>query len=198
MEDNKYLNEEKYKKTKRILIIFALLVLIVGLSIGGFLIYNGIAKPGASKVDELKIELEKKKSELEAKGLKYEKGAKYTDGEVYDLKIVTEALDPSFDHCSFDEFKDNSITKEYCSAKNFYDDNTSAVFIMIGGFICFIALMFSFFIFMIAKGREFAAFQAQQVMPVAKEGIDEMAPTIGNAAGEIAKGVKKGLNDDNK
>ena len=33
-------------------------------------------------------------------------------------------------------------------------------------------------------------------MPVAKEGIDEMAPTIGEAAGKIAKGVKKGLDED--
>ena len=39
---------------------------------------------------------------------------------------------------------------------------------------------------------------------LAKESFDEMAPTIGNAAGEIAKGVTKGIkngledeNDDN-
>ena len=31
-----------------------------------------------------------------------------------------------------------------------------------------------------------------------KEGIEEMAPTIGNAVGEIAKGIKKGLNDADK
>ena len=35
-------------------------------------------------------------------------------------------------------------------------------------------------------------------MPIAKEGIDEMAPTIGNAAKEIAKGIKKGLKDEEK
>ena len=35
-------------------------------------------------------------------------------------------------------------------------------------------------------------------VPVTKEGIDEMAPTIGNAVGEIAKGIKKGLNDNKK
>ena len=33
---------------------------------------------------------------------------------------------------------------------------------------------------------------------IAKEGIDEMAPTIGNAAKEIAKGIKKGLKDEEK
>ena len=36
-----------------------------------------------------------------------------------------------------------------------------------------------------------------QTMPIAKESIDEMAPTIGNAAGSIAKGIKNGLEDEN-
>ena len=50
----------------------------------------------------------------------------------------------------------------------------------------------------IAHRREIAAFTTQQVMPVAKEGINGMASTIGNAAGEIAKGIKKGLNEADK
>ena len=53
-------------------------------------------------------------------------------------------------------------------------------------------------IMLIAHRREITAFTTQQVMPVAKEGINEMAPTIGNAAGEIAKGIKKGLNEVDK
>ena len=53
-------------------------------------------------------------------------------------------------------------------------------------------------IMLIAHKREITAFTTQQVMPVAKEGINEMAPTIGNAAGEIAKGIKKGLNEADK
>lgn len=35
-------------------------------------------------------------------------------------------------------------------------------------------------------------------MPVAKEGINAMSPTIGNAAEQIAKGIKNGLNNSNK
>ena len=53
---------------------------------------------------------------------------------------------------------------------------------------------------MFSKRREIAAFTTQQVMPVAKEGIDEMTPTVANAGGsiaqEIAKGIKDGLNDE--
>ena len=52
--------------------------------------------------------------------------------------------------------------------------------------------------FLIGNRREITAYTTQQVMPVAKEGIEEMAPTIGNAVGEIAKGIKKGLNDADK
>lgn len=198
MAENKYLNEEKYQKAEKSITLVAILVLVVGLCIGGFLIYKGVAKPGTSKVEELKVQLETKKSELEAKGIKFSSFTKYSDGEAYDLKIITNALDPSFDHCAFDEYKNNSITKEYCAAKNSTGDFASSGSTMLGAFICIATCMISGFIFMFAKQRHIVAFQAQQVMPVAKEGIDEMAPTIGKAAGEIAKGIKKGLSDDEK
>lgn len=198
MSENKYLNEEKYQKAEKSITLIAILVLVIGLGIGGFLIYKGIAKPGTSKVEELKVVLETKKSELESKGVKFSEFSKYSDGEAYDLKIITKALDPSFNNCAFDEYKNNSITKEYCAAKNGTGEFASIGSIMIGAFICIATCMISSFIFMIAKRRHILAFQAQQVMPVAKEGINEMAPTIGNVAGEIAKGIKKGLKDDEK
>lgn len=198
MEQKKYLNEEKYQKAEKSITLVAILVLVVGLCIGGFLIYKGIAKPGTSKVRELQVQLEVKKSELESKGVKYNEFAKYSDGEVYELKIITKALDPSFPNCEFDEYKNNSITKEYCAAKNSTGDFASTSSTMFGAFICIATCMISGFIFMVAKRRHILAFQIQQVIPVAKEGIDEMAPTIGNAAGEIAKGIKKGLSDNEK
>ena len=123
---NKYLNEEKYKRNERTIIILAVLLLIIGLSLGGFLIYNWVAKLGTAKVGKLNVEPEKKNGELETKNLKYVLGVEYIDGK-----------------------------------------------------------------FMIAKRRSIYDFQVQQVMPVAKEGINEMAPIIGNAVGEIAKSVKK-------
>ena len=67
---------------------------------------------------------------------------------------------------------------------------------MIGGFILFATCMIAGSIFLFSKRREIAAFTAQQVMPIAKEGIDEMAPTVGNAAREISRGIKEGLKDD--
>lgn len=57
-------------------------------------------------------------------------------------------------------------------------------------------------IMLIAHKREITAYTIQQTMPVAKEGIEKMAPTIGDAAGTIAqgitKGIKEGLNNEEK
>ena len=196
MTENKYLNEEKYQKAEKKITIVAVLILLVGICLGGFLIYKGAVKPGAGKVEDLKVQLENKKIELESKGIKYSSFTKYYDGDAYDLMIITNALDPSFEYCEFSEYKNNSLTKEYCSAKNSIDDFASTGFIIFGVFICIATLMIFSTIIFIAKRRKILAFSAQQVMPIAKEGIDEMAPTIGNAAGEIAKGIKKGLSDE--
>ena len=116
------------------------------------------------------------------------------------MKIITEALDPSFPHCNFDEYKNNSLTKEYCAAKNSTDDFSSGASIMIGIFIWVVTVMISGAILMFAKRRHILAFGMQQTMPLAKEGIEKMVPTVGNAAGEIAKGItsdiKSGLNSE--
>jgi hypothetical protein len=70
-------------------------------------------------------------------------------------------------------------------------------FFAIGSFMS----VFSFAIFaaggmclMVAHRREITAYTTQQVMPIAKEGAEEMAPAAGKVAEEITKGVKKGLN----
>jgi hypothetical protein len=46
------------------------------------------------------------------------------------------------------------------------------------------------------NGREIAAFNAQQHMPIAKESAEKMAPTAGKVAKEITKGIKSGLEDE--
>ena len=59
----------------------------------------------------------------------------------------------------------------------------------------------------ISYRREITAYSTQQVMPVAKEGIEEMtplaaksaekmAPAAGKVAEEVARGIKKGLKED--
>ena len=100
MEKNVYLNEENYQKTEKKISFFAIFILIIGLCVGGYLIYNGVAKPNSSNVEVLKNQLEEKRQELLNKGIVYSVFTQYTDGEKYDLKIITDALDPRFDHCA--------------------------------------------------------------------------------------------------
>lgn len=77
--------------------------------------------------DELEIEkknIENYKKELEAKGVEHKIIANYDAGEVYDLYIVTKVLDPSFDYCSFDEYKNHKLTSKYCSIYKNNDENS--------------------------------------------------------------------------
>lgn len=238
MEKEEFLNEEKYKKSKKKIVFVALIIFILGLTLGVTLIRKGINAQGqtnskysdeskSSISNQLVIEkqnLESKKAELEAKGIEYSSFAKYTDGEVYELKLITNVLDPSFAYHKFDEYKNNSLTSKYCSLKNQLEDISSDFnkdfdsfdsipYYMFGGFIIFATCMISGSIYMIAKRREIIAFSAQQVIPVAQEGMEKVAPTIGKVgktiseemapaygkiAQEISKGIKTGMGDVTK
>lgn len=71
----------------------------------------------------------------------------------------------------------------------------SLIYLGFGVFVIFFGLIVSAGIFLAAFGRNIFAFQTQQVMPVAKEGIEKMSPTFGTVAKDITKGVKEGLKD---
>ena len=62
----------------------------------------------------------------------------------------------------------------------------------------FLMIPIGIFLKVTSHMREISAFTTQQQMPVAKEGIEKMAPSVGVAAKEIAKGVKEGLKDEDK
>ncbi len=46
--------------------------------------------------------------------------------------------------------------------------------------------------------RDIVSYYAQQQMPIAKEGIEKVAPSVGVAAKEISNGIKEGLKDEDK
>lgn len=136
-----------------------------------------------------------------------------------DKKAIDTIDDVLDDSCVFDRVANNTYTSKYCSLQEQLEQKNSEIsnlddeysdfhrsdesfgtipFYMFGAFVIIASCMIAGSIFKFAKRREILAFQAQQVMPVAKEGIDEMSPTIGKAAGEIAKGIKNGLKDDDK
>lgn len=53
-------------------------------------------------------------------------------------------------------------------------------------------------VLLVAHRREITAYGVQQVMPVAKEGIEEVTPTVANAAGSIAESISKGIENGKK
>lgn len=227
MENKQYLNEERYQKNKKKITFVAIVVLIVGLLLGGFLIFTGLNQHSESNKQKLAEEKQKviaSKEALENKIKPIEDEIKelsrvsYNDGKdaYYDAKdrieeleksieeekknieTIEDALDDSFAHCEYDGPKNNYYTSQYCSLKVKVNENYNALFYVLGGFVLLITFAVSGSIYATAKGREITAFYTQQQMPVAKEGIDEMAPSASEAAKEIAKGVKEGLKDEEK
>lgn len=263
MGSSQYLKEEKFQEVNDNIKSKGRLITNVFLGLGILLIFTGIFFSLRLKSDKVKHEyeyetklanLEKekdeelnnlkdkliriqndlniKKKELINKGI--EKSSDYNKGEAYDLFIIDNALDPSFSHCSFDQYINNNLTKDYCTLTNvitnrshdyscednaiikkycdinnrlnvleenaeFEENNYPRIpFFIIGFMLTFISLMAKYMLFMITNRREILAYQTQQAMPIAKEGIEKIAPSAGIAAEEITKGIKRGLKDKEK
>lgn len=224
MDNNKFLNEKKYQNTKTIFIILAILILIIGFVVGGLIIKKGLDKKNDiySKYTEenkqaqivslnvqikiAKSSLESKKAELIAQGL--QPSSNYEDNESYNLYIINNVLNPSFNRCSFDEYKNNELTSQYCNLIKQLEDTekldikykrksesfSCILYYMVGTSIILFSIIISISLFLIAKRREIIAFQAQQAMPVVKEGIEEISPALGKAAKDVINNIK----DDNK
>ncbi|HJJ16592.1 MAG TPA: hypothetical protein OIM63_00670 [Bacilli bacterium] len=224
MDNNKFLNEKKYQNTKTIFIILAILLLIIGFVVGGLIIKKGLNKKNDiySKYTEenkqaqivslnvqikiAKSSLESKKAELIAQGL--QPSSNYEDNESYNLYIINNVLNPSFNRCSFDEYKNNELTSQYCNLIKRLEDTekldikykrksesfSCIPYYMVGTSIILFSIIISISLFLIAKRREIIAFQAQQAMPVVKEGIEEISPALGKAAKDVINNIK----DDNK
>lgn len=159
------LSEENYQSTKKKISYASLIILLIGLTAGGLLIYLGYSR--GSRYDKSKIKVEMNK-----------------------------------------EFMGNGFTERYYELQEELDKSySSKTFYIFGGFIIAASCMISGFVFILSRGREIAAYQAQQIMPIAQEGMKQMAPTVnevmresapvyGEVAKEIAKGVKEGMNKD--
>lgn len=147
------------------------------------------------------------------------------------IGIIEKVLNESFEYCFYDAIN-NTYTANYCSLKSQLVKNESEIFSLdskysvsniksesenyiplyiIGGFILIVTLNISLSLYMVTKRREIAAFSAQQMMPIAQEGVEKMSSTIGKAganivkemstvygevAKDISKGIKEGLKED--
>lgn len=138
------------------------------------------------------------------------------------INVIESVLSTNLNYCVGDT-KNNMYISHYCTLVSQLNDKSdfnkdfdsydSIPFYMIGVFIIIASCMIASSIYMTTKQREILAFHTQQVMPVAQEGIEKMAPTIGKAgasiakemapaygemAKEISKGIKEGFSKDTK
>lgn len=114
--------------------------------------------------------------------------------------ITTEKIDKNaLEVEQREEFNQNGYSEKYYDLEDQIQKDDPKYFYIIFGVVTLVVTgITSLSIYITTKKREIAAFGAQQMMPIAQEGIDTMAPTVGNAAKEIAKGVKEGLKDEEK
>jgi len=147
MQENKYLNEERYqqsvnkiKKISKILLIIGISLLIVGIIIIilGFMGFGKTATNGMNS---------------------------------FDFQSTSSGIFGSF-----------GLTA-------------------LGGFMIFIGFGLTFggiITTVVAHGREIKAFTVQQTMPIAKEGIETIAPSVGKAAETISKSIARGIAEGKK
>ena len=212
-----YLDEEKYQRNARTVGNVSKILFLIAVVGAGILIFFGVrqivttAKRTSpegiaelqAKVDEEARPVRERKSELMNKGVMV--STDYNDEEGYELHVLNRALDPSFNYCSnSSELQNNKLTSKYCAAKNDLEDaqeDTAQHYALSVPF--FVGALMILMIFgtlglqalLISKGREVAAFGAQQGMPVVKEGAEKLGPTMEKTAKHITKGIKDGLKD---
>ena len=137
------------------------------------------------------------------------------------MKLIDIALDPTYGKCDHSSvYSDNDTTREYCKVKaQIYDadhlmSNGKIMFSLVPALMVLLpCLTIGGMLILTSKRRNIMAYTMQQTMPVAQEGIEKMAPTIGKAgasiakemapvygeiAKEIGKGIKEGMKDEDK
>lgn len=167
------------------------------------------------KIEELKKSISSDEASIASINKVIENGYSYCPSDYVTNKKYTYV----FDYCSLasqissKQSQLQSVDREFSDSKKEFDSARNVPFYMIGAFVIITSGMFAGIIYATAKRREITAFGFQQVMPVAQEGLEKMAPTIGKVgktiakemapvygevAREISKGIKEGLKEDNK
>ena len=87
------------------------------------------------------------------------------------------------------------------SERKAMDSFTSVGLYVLGGFVSsagFVLLIVGGVMAYIAHRREITAYTTQQTMPIKKETINDITPTVADAAGTIAKSVSQGFEEGKK
>ena len=220
------LNENKYKKTNKGIFCAGIGLMMLGVVIFLIMFIPKIAIGSATnkeqlqqQLSQLKPSLEQRYDELKAKGVT--ESWDYKNKEGYEMFLIDTALDPHYEKCeNSSRYTDNDTTREYCKIKaQLYNANNSfangrIMFSLVAALMVLMpCLAIGGMLILTSKRRNIMAYTIQQTMPVAQEGIEKMAPTIGRAgasiakemapvygeiAKEIGKGIKEGMKDEDK
>lgn len=216
MEDKKeYLSEEEFQKNKKKIINISVIVLIVGVLVGVALIVVGVMKGKNYTADttnqrtevEIKADIDTYEEELrlleqEEKDLMRESSDIFMEDQEHSDRYYAkiDEADEKREEANkvlakintLEMELPNSFTDSFNTQKGKFDKIfKTQPYYMFGTFIILTSVMLAGGIYFFAKRREITAFTTQQVMPVAQEGVEKMAPSIGKVGEEVAKGVAK-------
>ena len=164
-----YLNEEQFKKNNQKVKTAGLIVMIIGLCLVCAAIFVLIS------ASQMEASITKKPS-VDVSGL-------------LDVDSQDSAL-------SWFESSVQSMTTESEARSAQMSRQSTGMFMLLPGI--FITIVGCMIRFVVGNQRQIMAYQVQQGMHIAQEGMEKMAHSMGNAAKEIAKGIKEGLKDDEK
>lgn len=102
---------------------------------------------------------------------------------------------------NFNKTRNNMMNSFNNSASNMFDSFNSVMLIGLGGFISvagFALIIAGGGMTYMAHRREITAYTTQQTMPIKKETINDITPTVADAAGTIAKSVSQGFEEGKK
>jgi len=92
------------------------------------------------------------------------------------------------------EFESEAYSSKFVADSNTMNTNyNNDALAGMGAFIMFAGVIISGSLLYYANFRKFAAFGVQTIMPIAKEGITEIAPTIGAAYGSAVEAAAPGI-----
>lgn len=148
-----------YRK-KRIPII-SIIILLIGLSIGSYMIYNGLSKTNQKKLNkEIEI-LNKTKQDLINLGIKYDENANFSENEKYNLMLITNVLKNDY-YCELDEYNINNLTKNYCIfKKNGLTKNNNST--IIGIIINIVTIILSILTIIIIKNQKIKNYEIYEI-----------------------------------
>lgn len=179
MEQEKFLSEEKYQETNKkvnntskILLTIGIILLVVGviITITGFVNFNKTRNNMMNSFNN-------------------------------SASNMFDSFNNSIDNDDGREFVDSmkeSATSITVSSNNSFN---SVMLIGLGDFISvagFALIIAGGVMAYIAHRREITAYTTQQTMPIKKETINDITPTVADAAGTIAKSVSQGFEEGKK